>query len=158
MVFLNKNKKNNQGACPAKLVTRETSVKWVKRSGGFFTLTMVLLVCGAVLIISTGIFLRSISQLREGGDSENALKAWSTVNACSEYALGKLAPNWSYAGAESLTIGGQTCYIYAVVASGTSKLIKASSTVSGFTKKVLIEVATNTPSVAINSWSMVADF
>jgi hypothetical protein len=138
MVFLNKNKKNNQG--------------------GFLVLTMVLLVCGAVLIISTGIFLRSISQVKEGGDSENALKAWSTVNACSEYALGKLAPDWSYAGAESLSISGQTCYIYPVVASGTSKFIQASSTVSEFTKKVLIEVATNTPSVVINSWSIVADF
>jgi len=138
MNFFGKNKKNNQG--------------------GFFVLTMVLLVCGVVLIISTGIFLRSISQVNQSGDSENALKAWSTVNACSEYALGKLAPDWSYVGDESLTIGEQTCYIYPVIASGTSRFIQASSTVSGFTKKVLIEAATNTPSVVINSWSMVADF
>ncbi len=161
-------KKNNQRACPAKLVTRKTSVKWVKRSGGFLVLTMVLIVCAVVLAVGSGIFLRSISEMNEGADAENSLKAWGTVNACGEYALLQLASTteagdgWDYAGDESLAIplpdGTQTCYIYTVETSGTAKLIKASSTVSSFTKKILIEVATNTPSIKVNLWTEVADF
>jgi len=133
---------------------------------GFFVLTMTLLVLVTVLTIATGILLRSIGELKQTQDSENALKAWSTVNACGEYALGQLAttegglPGWDYAGGEPgpLLSDGNSCYIYPVVASGTSKIIMASSTVSEFTRKVLIEVATNTPKLVVNSWRYVADF
>ena len=59
-------------------------------NGGFLVLTMVLLVCAVVLAVATGIFLRSISQTNETADSEGALKAWGTVNACGEYALGQM--------------------------------------------------------------------
>ena len=128
-----------------------------KNNQGFLVLTMVLLVCAAVLIIATGSLLRSISQTNESADSENSLKAWSTVNACGEYALGQLASNWTYSDDGSLNVGSETCY-YTLADSGTSKLIKASSTVAGFTKKILIEVTTNTPKVVINSWTEVADF
>jgi hypothetical protein len=57
-----------------------------------------------------------------------------------------------------LSVGDETCYIYPVVASGTDRLIRASSTVSGFTRKILIDVATNTPKVVVSSWEEVADF
>lgn len=134
-----------------------------KRKDGFIVLSMVLLVSAVVLAVSTGILFRSISEVRETGDSENSLKAWGVVNACGEYALGQLASTtdsvgWGYLGDESLTIGEETCYIYALEDDNGTKIIKASSTVSSLTKKVLIEVATNTPSVFVNSWTEVADF
>ncbi len=132
---------------------------------GFLVLTMVLIVSATVLAISLGILLRSIDQINETNDSEASLKAWSVVNACGEYALGQMAtttetlPGWTYTGAESLSIGGESCYIYSIESGDLeSKLIKASSTVSSFTKKILIEVATNTPEVLINSWEEVSDF
>lgn len=134
------------------------------RQQGFLVLTSVLLVCATVLAVASGIFLRSIGQMNQTGDSESSFKAWSTVNACGEYALGRLAsiangqPGWAYTGNESLTVETGTCYIYGVETINTSKLIKASSTVSNFTKKILIEVATNTPAVVISSWAEVADF
>jgi hypothetical protein len=143
----------------------------INKQKGFLALTMILLVCATVLIIVTSILLRSIGQSRETNDSEKSLKAWSAVNACGEYALGQMvastsatttAENWNYAGSQSLNIplsdGGETCYIYPVVASGTTKIIKASSTVSLFTRKIVIEVATNTPTTTINYWNIVADF
>ncbi len=138
-----------------------------KDKKGFLVLTMVLIVSAVVLSVATGMFLRSLSEMTESGDSEMALKAWASVNACGEYALGQLAsttdtPGWSYGGDETLNIpladGDKTCYIYAVAPSGSGKLIKASSTVSNFTKKIQIIVATNTPSVLVSSWVEVADF
>ncbi len=136
-----------------------------KKQGGFLVVTLVLLVSASVLIIVTSILLSSVSGTKDNLDSEMATKAWSTVNACGEHALLQISANegfsgWSYGSSsgESLLVDGETCYIY-TVEDGTdgSKLIKASSTVSGFTRKILIEVATNTPNVVINSWQVVAD-
>jgi hypothetical protein len=137
-----------------------------QRNKGFLVLTMALVVSAAVLVIATGSMLRSIGGVNETADSEKSLKAWSTVNACGEHALLEMSTTsgglsgWDYGSTtgESLEIEGETCYIYEVTASGTAKLIKASSTVSGFTKKILIEVATNTPNLVVNSWKEVADF
>ena len=149
-MFFKKNKKNNRG---------------------FLVLTMVLLISAVVLLISAGVMLRSIGDINQSSDSENSLQAWSTVTACGEYALGQLASTtdsagWSYAGDESsdslvpsLELGDETCYIYPIEdGDNGAKIIKASSTVSGFTRKILIEVATNSPSIIVNSWSYVADF
>lgn len=134
-------------------------------------MTMVLLVSAVVLIISAGVMLRSIGDLRDGSDSESSLKAWGAVTACGEYALGQLASTsdslgWEYTGGESsdsispeLELGGKTCYIYPIEDGDLgSKIIKASSTVSTFTKKIQIEVSTNTPRLVVTSWNYVADF
>jgi len=138
-----------------------------RKKGGFFVLTMVLLVGAVVLIVAVGILLRAISDVNKSADSEMSLKAWSTVNACGEYALWNMSTTsygllgWDYASTtgESLDVGGETCYIYMIEdGENGSKMVKASSTVSKFTKKILIEVATNTPSLVVNSWIEVADF
>ena len=138
-----------------------------KNNRGFLVLTMVLLVSAVVLAVGAGIMLRSIGEVNETSDSEMALKAWSTVNACGEIAVLELSTTtndragWTYDGGEEVLVGADNnpCYIYAIGDGvGGTKLIQASSTVSNFTRKVLIEVATNTPSVIINSWELVADF
>ena len=127
---------------------------------------MVLLVCAVVLAVGSGVLLRSISVVNQSADEEHSLVAWAAVNACGEYALGQMATTadsrlgWAYPGNEEVSIAGNPCYIYSIVAglAAGSKLIEASSTVSNFTKKLEIEVATNTPSVVINYWKEVADF
>lgn len=139
-----------------------------KEKGGFMVLTMVLLVTATLLSIVMGLLLRSVSNMRESSDSEKSLIAWSAVNACGEYALLQLSTTtnglagWDYASTtgQSLDIGAETCYIYpiATTTGSDSKFIKASSTVSLFTKKIIIEVATNTPSIIVRSWNEVADF
>lgn len=140
------------------------SISIKRKQGGFLVLTMVLLVSATVLAIATGLMLRSIGDVNDSGDTENSFKAWSTVNACGESALFQLASTtegngWStYLGGESLSVGDNSCYIYAIVDSGSAKIIQASSTVSGFTKKIEIKVATNTPTVSLDYWKEVADF
>ncbi len=137
-------------------------------------LTLILIVCTTILIITTGSFLRSLSLGRQIADSENSLKAWSIVNACGEYVLNQMvastsatttAINWNYGSTTGMLLEGvggteETCYIYPVEDTGAAghKLIKASSTVSGFNRKILIEVATNTPEISVHSWEYVADF
>jgi hypothetical protein len=113
---------------------------------------------------------------------ENSVKAWGSVNACAEYALLQLSTTssglagWNYASTTGelktdIDGSGNSCYIYKIepfFATSTDCLnplkrcIRASSTVPsvgpGFTRKLLIEVATNTPIVTVDSWSEVADF
>lgn len=128
---------------------------------GFVALALVLMVNAITLAVATGVFLRSISTSNSNFYEQKSIIAWATVSACGEYAVMKLSTTtsgWSYAGGESLSLGGETCYIYPTATSGTSRIIKASSTVSDFTRKILIEVATNTPAILINSWTEVADF
>jgi hypothetical protein len=140
-----------------------------KKNGGFLVLTMVLLVSATVLIVVTGVLLRSIGEMSQSTDSEKSHTAWSTANACGEYALRQLMASttgsvgWYYLGGESsedinLDVNGETCYIYPVGDLNGDKIIMASSTVSVFTKKIKIVVATNTPSVLVRSWKEVADF
>ncbi len=136
-----------------------------KNKDGFLVLTMVLLVSAVVLAVATGVMLRSISEVNASSDSEKSLKAWGAVNACGEYALLQIStttgglPGWQlYTGAQSLAVSSETCYIYSIGSNGSAKVILASSTVSGFTRKVRIEVATNTPSLVVNYWNLVADF
>jgi len=137
-----------------------------KNNRGFLVLTMVLLISAVVLAVGAGIMLRSIGEVNETSDSEMALKAWSTVNACGEYAVLELSTTtnhegWDYGGNDSHTVGAESylCYIEAIEdGDGGSKIIKTSATVSDFTRKLLIEVATNTPSIIISSWELVADF
>jgi hypothetical protein len=140
-----------------------------RKKSGFLVLTMVLIVSATVLIVATGVLLRSISDVNSTADSGKALQAWSTVNACGEYALGQMmgstsatttAINWGFASTTgvSLDVEDETCYIYPVEDLDGAKLIKASSTVASFTRKIEIEVATNTPSMVVTSWEYVADF
>lgn len=143
------------------------------KNKGFFVLTMTLIVLVTVLTIATGIFLRSIDDLNQTSDSEKSLTAWSTVNSCGEFALGQIATTtnglagWSYTGNQFLRIGDNTCYIYNVepfyavntdCINLSKRCIRASSTVSTFTRKIIIEVSTNTPRIIVNSWNAVADF
>lgn len=138
----------------------------INNKKGFFVLTTVILLSATVLITVVGITLNSIDNINNSADSEKALKAWSTVTACAEYALMELSTTtgglqgWEYASTtgQALLVGSSTCYIYPIIASGTDRIIRASSTVSEFTRKILVDVATNTPSILINSWEEVVDF
>jgi hypothetical protein len=143
----------------------------IKNNKGFMVMTMVLIVCTAILIVVSGSLLRGMNQISQTTDTETSLKAISVVDACGEYALAQMvasssatttAINWNYGSTTGmlLPVGDETCYIYPILdgAASSSKLIKASSTVDLFTRKLQIEVATNTPNIKLNSWEYVADF
>ena len=89
-------------------------------------------------------------------------RAWAAANGCVEYALGQFSiasTSWStYTGDNALSIGGNSCYVYTITATGTSMLIRASSTVATYTRKLQVIVATNTPQSVLSSWQEVGDF
>jgi hypothetical protein len=136
---------------------------------GFIALMVILTVSAIALVISSTIILRSVTEATVSIDEESANKAWAIVNACAEKALYNLASTtgdgvavWNaYDGAEEVLIDDYSCYILSIDNSGgasTERIVNASSTVNNFTRKVSITVATNTPSLDVESWEMVADF
>jgi type II secretory pathway component PulK len=139
---------------------------------GFIALITILTVSAIALVISSTILLRSVTEARISIDEESTNQAWATVNACAEYALVHMAVasttnyatssnGWNYEGGDTVSVGGNSCRILPIDISGgatSTRLVNASSTVNDFTRKVSIVVATNTPSINVSSWQIVADF
>jgi hypothetical protein len=145
----------------------------LKTNEGFIALITILVITAVSLIIATSIIFKSISQGNITLAEMYSTQAMVAANGCMEHALGELGANgttsWSlslgvgYTGAEQRTIGSNTCYIYPLAATTSGvytdyRLVKASSTVSGYTRKIQAVVATNTPTISVSSWQDVGDF
>ncbi len=128
---------------------------------GFIALITVLIITAVSVIIGTTVVMKSISHASMSASELYSAKAWAAANGCVEYALGQFSLSsttfTTYPGLLSQTVGGTLCTI-TLVASGNSKVIKASSTVSSFVRKLQVTVATNTPQSVISSWQEVGDF
>ncbi|MEI6528740.1 MAG: hypothetical protein WCO10_03700 [bacterium] len=133
------------------------------KTGGFVVLATVLMVSAVVVMIGSGVLLRSISSSNNSLAEEQSVHSTVSANSCAEYAMLQLStttgglPGWSYVGGQSLSLGSDTCS-YSVVNADSAKSVKASSTVSGFVHKIQVVVATSTPTMSISSWKDVADF
>ncbi len=133
---------------------------------GFIGLITVLMVSAIALFIGSMSLLRSVSESTISRDEEASNKAWIAANNCAEYALIHLASTsisgggWNYSGGEGLNFGDYSCTINSIIGSGISnpRTINTYSTVDDFTRKLSIVVSTNTPTIAVTSWQLVADF
>jgi len=135
---------------------------FVRTKSGFVALITVLIVTAVSLIIGTTILLKAITHASMSSSEIFSAEAWTAANSCVEYALGQFSATTSawttYTGGNTLNLGGNNCYIFPITATGTSQLIKASSTVSSFVRKLQVVVATNTPQSVVSSWQEVGDF
>ena len=135
---------------------------------GFIALISVLIITAVSIIIGTTVVLKSISHASMSASELYSAQAWASANGCVEYVLGQYSVSTStwdfstttgYKGNETRNIGGIPCYIAAITATGTGyNLIKASSTVSSYVRKLQVIVATDTPQSVISSWQEVGDF
>ncbi len=135
---------------------------------GFIALITVLIITAVSIIIGTTIVLKSISHSSMSLSELYSAQAWASGNGCVEYVLGQYSiasTSWDfstttgYKGNETRIIGGIPCFINTITSTGTNyRLINASSTVSGFVRKLQVVVATNTPQSVVSSWQEVGDF
>ncbi|MEK9183665.1 MAG: hypothetical protein AAB890_01145 [Patescibacteria group bacterium] len=111
------------------------------------------------LVISVGFYLRSLSEIKVSLGEVESKKALAMANLCAESALLKLESVINYSGNETLVVDGKSCDILAVGGSGNlSRVVKTQSTVSGYTKKIKVEVLQISPAMQISSWETVPDF
>lgn len=126
---------------------------------GFIALTSILIIGAMVLVISIGVALRSVDEAYMSLGEQEAGRAIALANLCAEQALMKLKNDSNYSGNESIIVEGESCDILAVDGTGNSnRTVRSKSTVSGFTKKVKVEVLQINPEMQINSWEEVSDF
>ena len=143
-----------------------------RRQGGFIALITVLVVVAVSLILATSSILKSINQATIGLSEVQTTQAWASANSCVETGLGLLGANststWAdvitgSGHAQTLTFGGIDCQLMAIIATTSGaetdyRLIRASSTVNGYVRKIRIVAATNTPSTVLSLWQEVGDF
>lgn len=126
---------------------------------GFVALISILIIGAIVLTISIGLSLRSIGETNMSLGEQESHRALALANLCAEQALMKLENTLNYAGGEPVTIGSKSCDILTISGSGNfNRTIKTQSVVSGYTKKVRVEVSQISPTMQITSWEEVSDF
>jgi len=131
----------------------------VANNSGFIALTTVLVMSAVILVISTGISLRSVDGIKMSLGQKHSYTASSLAYLCAENALIKLKSTTNYSGNETITLDGETCDILSIDGTGYStRTVKTQSTVSGYTKKLKIVVAEVDPIMQITSWDEVTDF
>jgi hypothetical protein len=141
----------------------------IRKNKGFVALISVLMITAVAMIIGVAITMRTISRTSISLFESQSTQAWSSANGCVELAISQLGVNststWAsaldvYNGGSTVSIGGIPCYLFDIVSYGVNdyRLIKASSTVGEYIRKLQVVVATNTPQIIINSWQEVGDF
>lgn len=129
------------------------------RQDGFIALISILIIGAIILVISTGLSLRSIGESSMSFAQEQSQKAAALANLCAEQALMKLESVLNYSGNEIMTVDGMSCTIFTITGSGnTNRTVTTQSTIGGYTKKTKLVVAQISPTMQITSWQEVADF
>jgi len=128
------------------------------RQEGFIALVSVLIIGALVLMLSLGASMRGVGDIGMSIAQQHSARALSLANTCAETALMKLKNTLRYQGNESILIGGESCMIYPILGAGNlNRTVKTSSTVSGYTKKVLVTVSRISPEMHIALWREVPD-
>lgn len=142
-----------------------------KKKSGFIALISILVITAVSIIIGTTVTLKAISHANISASEIYSAQAWASANGCVETAIAALSYNgtstWDmstgypsqHPAGQTLNIGGVPCFLAAITSTGADyRLIKASSTVQSYVRKLQVVVATNTPQIVVSSWQEVGDF
>lgn len=129
-------------------------------SRGYIALVSVLIVSALLLVAGLGTSLRGIDTTETALSDTLSLQARHLADACAEEALMKLKSNFNYTGNEIIIVeGADACTIVSVSGTGnTNRVIRSEAYVNGYKKKIVVDVASVTPSPVIRSWLEVGDF
>lgn len=122
---------------------------------GFIALITVLIISALVLVVSIGLGLRTIDEMKMGLQKSLSSETYYLANLCAEDALMKLKENSNYSGGEIINIGKGSCTILPIEGNWT---VKISASLSGQVKKMRLIISQINPEMVIDSWQEVADF
>lgn len=131
----------------------------VENQQGYVVLISLLIVSVVGLAIASSLMAISISGSRSSLERDQATAARYLADACAEYAISQLLDDNTYAGNEVRTLGDGTCTVRPVLGSGnTNRTVEILGTVDTTVRKIRVEIASLTPSVALTSWRDIIDF
>lgn len=126
---------------------------------GYILLIGIVLIGAIASLILTSLMLLGISSSHVSLSVEQASKALAASHGCAEYALLKLRQSPSYAGNETLTIGGDTCEVLPIGGIGNNNRLICSEGRSGDSvRRMEIVVGQVLPETTIYSWQEVSRF
>lgn len=125
---------------------------------GYIALLSVIIigVIGTSAMLS--VIFAGISATKTDITVEQGGQARFLASSCGEEALQKILETSTTSSQGSLSLGGNTCSYSITSGSGQSLVINALGAVGTLTSKVLIIVATTSPSLVVSSWQEVGDF
>ena len=109
---------------------------------GYLAITAALILSFLILAIVSASGSAALFSRDNNLDFELKKSSYFLARACLEYALIKLADSPSYAGNETRDIDSDQCEVVSVETSGSNKIIKARSQVSGATTNLRLTVVT----------------
>lgn len=130
----------------------------IKQEQGIIVLITVLVIGAVVLLIGLGMSVRSVMESDTSLDEELSHQALVMATSCMEQALLSLADDSAYTGNQTITIGSYTCTIATITGSGDTRTVQTSSTVSGYTRRLLVTVSNVNPPLQVSSWQEVSSF
>ncbi|MBU0540580.1 hypothetical protein KKF59_02530 [Patescibacteria group bacterium] len=126
---------------------------------GFIALVSILIIDAIALLIGVGLVLRAVGENKISLSSTFKQRAEMAAGACAEHALNQLKETTVYTGNEPLSVGSDNCYIMTVTGiSNSDRTVQTTSTVSGYTSKIKIQITKVNPIMIISSWENVTDF
>ena len=130
----------------------------LEKNKGFVSLFSVIIVISLILFVAIGVAKRTVDQTRSINE-ERAAQALAMANLCAEMAITKLQSVLDYVGNETITVDGQSCNILTIEGSGNfNRVVKAQSNVSGYSRKIKVEISQISFPIQITSWTIVPDF
>ncbi|MBI4138535.1 hypothetical protein HY479_00085 [Candidatus Uhrbacteria bacterium] len=128
------------------------------RPPGYIALVSLTIISAIMVVVAAGLLVRAAGGGKIVVASDTRDRAASAAQACAEMALIRLKDNDLYSGNEILDVNGDTCAILPITGSGSSRTVQTTSTVSGYSRKIRIQITTINPTMQIGSWEDVADF
>ncbi len=126
---------------------------------GFIALISILIMTAIMTLLALGMSERSLASSQTGSDQERGEQALTMATNCAEHALLQFKLDALYEGNETFTVGDNTCKIYALEADGSGgKFMKTESTVSLYTRRVLVDATRSGSSTEVILWQNVAHF
>ncbi len=122
---------------------------------GVISVASVVVISVVALLAGIAFSAFSLSELQHAFFDQNAAVAFVAADSCVEEAILRLKRSSGYAGG-SLAVGDATCGV--TVASGTQKIITATSTFQGITRTIQARITLTGASASLNEWTQYDGF
>lgn len=107
---------------------------------GYIALVSVLILTMVIVVVVIAIGTTAFLSRTGAFSAELKSRSRGLAEACVQVAYLRLVSNATYGGAETVTVGSETCRVVSVVDSGTNKVIKTTAAVLGATTNIMITI------------------
>ena len=128
----------------------------MRRQGGYVALISVLILGAIAIAVASALLLTGTDTQREVLAYQRSAQARNLAYACIEEGLQQLHDSSSFTGTNTVTLATGGCTYTVTNAGGSTRIVDATSTISGVVRKARAYVTINASSISITSWQDVS--